>query len=74
MNEKQEQIQGEIFALKSLLEDTDYQCLKYAEGALTEAEFADTRAKRRAWREKVNELEEELKGMESDEVENDLYG
>jgi hypothetical protein len=63
MNEKQEQIQGEIIALKSLLADTDYQCLKYAEGALTEAEFADTKAKRRAWREEINELEDELDSL-----------
>jgi hypothetical protein len=57
MNEQYEQIRGEIIALKSLLADTDYQCMKYAEGALTESEFADTKAKRAAWREKVNELE-----------------
>jgi hypothetical protein len=68
MNEKHEQIQGEIIALKSLLADTDYQCLKYAEGALTEAEFADTKAKRRAWREKVNELEAELEALDAEEA------
>jgi hypothetical protein len=67
MNETYEQIRGEIVALKSLLTDTDYQCLKYAEGALTEAEFADTKAKRAAWREKINELEAALEGMDEQE-------
>jgi hypothetical protein len=63
MNEKQEQIQEEIFALKCLLADTDYQCMKYTEGALTVAEFADTRAKRAAWREKINALEGERNAL-----------
>jgi hypothetical protein len=66
MNEQYEQIRGEIIALKSLLAETDYQCLKYAEGALTEAEFADAKAKRAAWREKVNELEAELNTLTAD--------
>ena len=52
-----DEIMAEITALKSLLRDTDYQCLKYAEGALTEAEYAGTRAQRAAWRERINELE-----------------
>lgn len=52
-------IMAEIAALKSLLRDTDYQALKYAEGALTEAEYAETKAKRAVWRARINELEEE---------------
>jgi hypothetical protein len=68
MNEKHEQILGEIIALKSLLTDTDYQCLKYAEGALTEAEFADTKAKRKTWREKINELEDELDALTAEQT------
>lgn len=54
------EIMAEIVALKSLLRDTDYQALKFAEGALTESEYAETRAKRAAWRARINELEAEL--------------
>jgi hypothetical protein len=60
MNEKTERIRGEIYALKSLLADTDYVCMKYAEGALSEEDFADTKARRVEWRAKINALEAEL--------------
>lgn len=60
MNEKRDSMLGEIRALKSLLADTDYMCLKYAEGALTESEFSEIKARRAGWRAKINELEIEL--------------
>lgn len=53
-----DEIMAEINALKSLLRDTDYQAIKFAEGAITEAEYAETREKRAAWRVRINELEE----------------
>lgn len=59
MNEKYERINGEICALKSLLADTDYMCLKYAEGALTDGEFSEIKARRAEWRVRINELESE---------------
>ena len=47
-----------MFLLKQKLAETDYKAIKYAEGELTEAEYAETKAKRRAWREAYNAIEE----------------
>lgn len=57
-----EEIQIEIATCKQLLTQTDYKCLKYAEGSLTAEDFAPVHAKREAWRARINELEEELAG------------
>lgn len=48
----------EIQSLKQMLADTDYQAIKYAEGWLTETEYAEVKAQRQAWRERINELED----------------
>ena len=56
-----QEIQGEINACKLLLRDTDYQSIKHADGVITDEEYADMRAKRQAWRDRINELEEEIK-------------
>ena len=47
----------EIKALKKKLADTDYKTIKYAEGLISEEEYAETKAERAAWRERINELE-----------------
>ena len=47
----------EIAKLKEKLQSTDYQAIKYAEGALTAEEYADMKAQRQAWRDRINELE-----------------
>lgn len=60
MGNRRDDIQSEITALKMLLGETDYRCLKYAEGALTEEEYSQTKAQRAAWRGKINELEAAL--------------
>ena len=52
-----------IIELKQKLEDTDYKAIKYAEGELSVEEYAETKAQRRAWREEINKLEEELKDV-----------
>lgn len=49
--------QGEINALKQLLSNTDYQAIKYSEGEMSEEEYAPIHEKRKAWRERINELE-----------------
>lgn len=49
-----------ITELKNKLSQTDYQAIKYAEGALTEEEFSETKQKRASWRAEINALEEEL--------------
>jgi hypothetical protein len=47
----------EIRLLKLQLQATDYQAIKYAEGELSETEYAPIKEQRRAWRLRINELE-----------------
>ncbi len=47
----------EIQTLKDKLTATDYMAIKFAEGELTEEEYAQTRAERKKWRARINELE-----------------
>lgn len=53
-------IESEIAVKKQMLTSTDYQALKYAEGALSEEEYAETKGKRELWRAEINALEAEL--------------
>lgn len=46
-----------IRELKGLLAESDYLCLKHADGALSDEEYAETRAQRQAWRDEINSLE-----------------
>lgn len=55
-----EQIDGEIRALKQLLTNSDYKALKYAEGMLSEDEYASIRRQREDLRVQINDLEAEL--------------
>ena len=56
--------QQEIATLKGCLAQTDYKAIKYAEGWITEEEYAETKAQRQAWRDRINELEHLLTGEE----------
>lgn len=47
----------EVERLKSELASTDYKCLKYVDGALSEEEYAEVRAYRAELRAKINELQ-----------------
>ena len=47
----------EIARLKAKLAETDYMAIKYAEGFYTDEEYAEIRAQRQAWRDRINELE-----------------
>lgn len=47
---------AEIARLKMELAATDYKCLKYVDGALTEEEYAEVRAYRQELRREINEL------------------
>ena len=49
----------EIERLKSELASTDYKCLKYVDGALSESEYAETKAYRAELRQRINELRAE---------------
>ena len=46
-----------IEQLKAELSATDYKCLKYVDGALTEEEYAEVKAYRQELRNKINQLE-----------------
>lgn len=47
----------EISQLKKQLSDTDYKAIKYAEGQISEDEYASVRAERQGYRDRINELE-----------------
>lgn len=49
-----------ILNLKKQLQETDYKAIKYAEGWLTEEEYAEIKAKRQRIRDEINILEQEL--------------
>lgn len=50
-----------IKELKELLSESDYKALKYADGALSEEEYAPTRAQRSGWRAEINEIEKSFR-------------
>ena len=50
-----------IEELRHRLEETDYKAIKYAEGLISEEEYAETRALRQSWRDEINELEKEVR-------------
>lgn len=53
------EIDAEILVLKTSLSETDYKAIKYAEGWITSEEYAETKAQRQVWRDRINELEAE---------------
>jgi uncharacterized membrane protein len=55
----------QITALKNKLRATDYLAIKYAEGMITEEEYAPMKAQRQAWRDEINRLEMELIDLKS---------
>ena len=54
-------VEQQILDLKKMLENTDYQAIKYAEGWLTDEEYAPIKLQRQEWRDEINRLEIELK-------------
>ena len=53
-----------ISELKSLLQETDYQAIKYFEGFISETDYAPIKEQRQAWRDEINALEAELASEE----------
>ena len=53
-------IHAEIAGLKSALAGTDYMAIKHSEGWISDEEYAETKAQRQVWRDRINELESEL--------------
>lgn len=50
----------EIESCKEQLSATDYKAIKYAEGLISEDDYAPIKAERQALRDRINELEKEL--------------
>ena len=56
---QEQQRQNRIAELKSLLAQTDYQAIKYAEGQLSASEYSEMKKQRQTWRDEINLLEED---------------
>ena len=55
-----DEVQRKISEIKAKLSETDYQAIKYVEGFISEADYAQIKAQRQAWRDEINALETEL--------------
>lgn len=55
-----------IAKLKAQLAATDYKALKYAEGLISESDYAPIKAQRQALRDQINELEEHIENENND--------
>ena len=49
--------QQRIAELQQLLSSTDYKCMKFAEGLLSNEEYEPIKKQRQEWRDEINELE-----------------
>lgn len=58
-----------ILLLKRQLQETDYKAIKYAEGWLTDEEYAEIKAERQRIRDEINRLEEELRVLNKEVME-----
>lgn len=59
---EKELAEREITKLKKKLTDTDYQAIKYAEGLISDYDYALIKQQRQEWRDKINYLETVVKG------------
>lgn len=55
-----EQAEQRISELKANLFKTDYQAIKYAEGEISEEDYAGIKEQRKKWRSEINVLEEKI--------------
>ena len=58
------QIETEIRTMKQLLSQTDYVALKCAEDETMKVKYADELVQRKAWRARINELEEMMEQLD----------
>lgn len=54
------ELKRQVFNLKNQLRTTDYKAIKFAEGQLTEEEYAPFRQQRQEIRDKINEIEPQI--------------
>lgn len=64
MKDKIIEIDMNIAGLKQILASSDYKALKHADGALTDAEYEETRQERQRLRDEINALEQEKEQLE----------
>lgn len=57
-------VEEQIEILKQQLKDTDYKAIKYAEGFISDEDYAETKALRQSWRDEINRLESEVQADE----------
>lgn len=60
VNKENAVIVNKINEIRQKLKSTDYQAIKYAEGLISEEEYASIKAQRQLWRDEINALEEQL--------------
>ena len=65
---EQEACRERIGQLKASLQATDYRALKYAEGFLSEEEYAADKAQRQTWRDEINQLEARVHTIQSQSI------
>ena len=58
----------QINEYKKQLRATDYQAIKYAEGWLSEQEYASIKAQRQQWRNAINSLEQQVANIDNPPV------
>lgn len=56
-------LRQKIHELKSKLRATDYKAIKYAEGLIPLSEYQEIRGERQAWRDEINQLEEQIESL-----------
>lgn len=57
--ELQPTVEQKIATLKLQLQESDYKAIKYAEGFISDEEYAEIKALRQSWRDEINRLESE---------------
>ena len=55
----------QIVRLKKKLEDSDYKAIKYAEGFISEEDYAPIKEERQNYRTQINQLEAEIVELEA---------
>lgn len=56
-----------LIDLKSELRRSDYKAIKHAEGLISDVDYAPIKAQRQAWRDEINEIEEQIKALREEE-------
>lgn len=69
MDEKKMSLEEEIRNCQQFLARTDYQCLKHSDGALSDEEYEETKAKRQEWRDTINQDQAELEKLDAEDEE-----